>query len=153
MDMLARGEITAVNNAGLRQTIQATGFADELLDNVERFQPYGLFSVPVPGSETLLLFVGGQRDHAISTVVDDPALKSVANVLALTPGEVAIVGAGGASVTLRANGTVQITGNTVITGNLAVTGTVADGVGTMGAMRSTYNSHTHGGAGAIPQMT
>ncbi|XVJ50892.1 MAG: phage baseplate assembly protein V [Vampirovibrio sp.] len=54
--------------------------------------------------------------------------------------------------------TMSLTGDVSLTGDLTVTGavvgtSVADATGTMSTMRSQYNSHNHGGAGATPPMS
>lgn len=45
--------------------------ADEVLDYVERLQPYGLATVPPKDAETLLICTNGDRDQAVAVVIDD----------------------------------------------------------------------------------
>ncbi len=71
MNMMVRGVITAINDQGGLQIIQATGLADEVLDNAERVQQYGFTSNPPAGSEIVALFVGGNRDHPVIIAVDN----------------------------------------------------------------------------------
>lgn len=69
--MVGRAVITAVNAGGGMQVVQAEVLADEVKNAVEHFQPYGFTSTPLPGAEAVMVFVGGNRDHGISIVIDD----------------------------------------------------------------------------------
>ena len=62
----------------------------------------------------------------------------------------------GGEAEITAPGGVTITGDLTVTGDVTATGDVSDG-GTMAAMRSTYNAHTHSATnvppgGPLPQM-
>jgi phage baseplate assembly protein V len=83
--MIGRGIVRLVNNAGGRQLLQVSLLADEVRDNVERFQNYGMASFPFPGAEVVAGSVGGSRDHLIVLVVDDRRYK-----IELVEGEVAL---------------------------------------------------------------
>ena len=59
---------------------------DEIISEIERFQPYGLTSCPHNGSEAMLLFVGADRSHPVAVVVDDRRYR----LKNLKPGEVVL---------------------------------------------------------------
>ena len=61
--MIGRAILSAISDAGKIQTAQAQLLADEVQDDVERIQEYGFASVPLPGAEGVVVFVGGNRDH------------------------------------------------------------------------------------------
>lgn len=68
---IGRAVLAMVSDAKAIQTVQAQLLADETQDNVERIQEYGYTSVPLPGAEAVLVFVGGQRDHGLVIATDD----------------------------------------------------------------------------------
>jgi phage baseplate assembly protein V len=70
-NLVARAVVSLVADGSLLQTVQLQLLEEETRDGCERFQPYGLTSVPLPGAEAVVLFVGGQRDHPLVLVVDD----------------------------------------------------------------------------------
>lgn len=84
--LVSRAVLQVVNDAGGLQELQVQALADEVLDRVERFQQYGLTSVPLPGSEGLLLSVGGSRSNAVILAVDDRRYR----LQGLQGGEVAL---------------------------------------------------------------
>lgn len=84
--LVNRAVLQAVNDAGGLQEVQVQALADELLDRVERFQQYGLTTVPLPGAEGLLLSVGGSRSNAVIIAVDDRRYR----LQGLKGGEVAL---------------------------------------------------------------
>ena len=84
--MVARGVLELVDDSTSGQTLQLTLLADEVRDDIEHFHPYGLTSVPPVGSEALVMFVGGSRDHGIAAVVTDRTTRPTG----LDAGEVAL---------------------------------------------------------------
>lgn len=86
MNMMARGKVTRVNDAGKTQRLQVELLADEAQDLLERFQQYGFSSVPKVGSECLVVFLGGNRDHGIVLTVNDGKTRKNG----LNPGDVAL---------------------------------------------------------------
>ncbi|SNT29061.1 phage baseplate assembly protein V [Noviherbaspirillum humi] len=163
--MVGRAILSVVNDAGAIQTAQAQLLADEVQDDAERIQEYGFTSVPLPGAEAVLAFVGGNRDHGLIIAVDDRRYR----LTGLAGGEVAIYDDLGQKVHLTRDGIVvdgagkqitftntpkvrieaqlEVTQNIVGQQNITATQNIADqggGTGkTMASMRSTYNSHTH----------
>ncbi len=69
--MLARGVLQRANAGGKLQTVQVSLLADEIKDGVELFEPYGLTSHALPGAETVVGFLGGDRSHGIALVMTD----------------------------------------------------------------------------------
>lgn len=69
--IVARAVIKAVADEGALQTLQVRVNADELLDGVEHFQPYGHAARPLPGAEGIALAVGGHRSHTVVICVGD----------------------------------------------------------------------------------
>ena len=70
-NLVTRAEISKVDDALKMQVVQAIGLEDEIISEIEHFQPYGLSSHPLTGSEAMLLFVGADRSHPVAVVVDD----------------------------------------------------------------------------------
>jgi phage baseplate assembly protein V len=104
-NLVSRAVVSRVNDGAKLQEVQVGLLADETRDNIERFQQYGFTSVPLEGAEAVVLFVGGRRDHGLAVAVDDRRYR----LKDLEPGEVALYHKDGASVVLRADGSVEVT--------------------------------------------
>jgi phage baseplate assembly protein V len=63
--IVTRAVVTLVNDAAKMQTLQVSLLADEQLDGVEHWQPYGFTANPLAGAEALVLAVGGHRAHSV----------------------------------------------------------------------------------------
>lgn len=161
MLMVSRAVIKVVNDTGGIQKLQVVGYDGELLEGVERFQEYGLTSVPKGAAEAVATAIGGNRSHTIVIAVDDRRFR----LKNLKPGEVALYDDLGQKVHLKRDGIYVETpmkleaiigtsariqapaGVRLETPNLEVTGEIkdrcdSDGT-TMADMRSVYNSHVH----------
>ncbi|WP_158812069.1 phage baseplate assembly protein V [Beijerinckia sp. L45] len=76
---IARGTINAADDSHMMQTNDVRVLQNELLTGVERFQPYGVSSVPMApandssgkAAEAIIGFVNGSRSHPIVLAVDD----------------------------------------------------------------------------------
>lgn len=147
--MVTRAVVKLVSDSLGIQGVQVSLLADEVRDNVERFQEYGFTSHPVPGAEAIAVCVGGSRDHAVVIAVDDRRYR----LKGLAQGEVALYDDLGKKLVFKRNGTIEITGNVLVVGNITATGKVydANGAKSMDGMRTVYNSHTHGG-GSTPNQ-
>ena len=86
MLMLGRAVLSAISDGGGVQVVQATLLEDEIRGDLERFQEYGFTSVPLPGAEALVAFIGGNRDHGVVVAVEDRRYR----MCGLKGGEVAI---------------------------------------------------------------
>ena len=97
--MVARGVVSLVNDGLKLQGVQLAILDGEIRE-AERFQQYGFTSVPLPGAEAVVVFVGGRRDHGLVVAVDDRRYRKKG----LLPGEVALYNQGGLSIVLRTTG-------------------------------------------------
>jgi phage gp45-like len=82
--LVAVGLVKLVDDTTVRQILQVEVSEGEILDEVERFQGYGLASHPPDYAEALIMFPGGDRSHGIA-IVDASAGRPE-----LQPGEVAL---------------------------------------------------------------
>lgn len=131
-NLVSRGVVARVDDGTKLQTLQVTVGEDETRDGLERFQQYGLTSVPEPEAEVVVLFVGGRRDAGYVVAVDDRRYR----VTGLAPGEVALYDSAGSRLVLKSNGDVEIT---PASGVVKVAGDVqADGI--------SLKSHVHSGS-------
>lgn len=84
--MVARAIVRLVDDARQAQELQLELLAGESQDAVERFQNYGITSVPHPGAEALVVFAGGLRSHGVVLAVEDRRYR----LTGLQDGEVAL---------------------------------------------------------------
>ena len=104
MNMIARGRLSATNDNEGMQFAQLSLLRDETKANVERFQQYGFSSVPPAGSEAVVLFVGGNRDHGIIMSIDNRASRIRGQV----PGEVALYSNEGDFIVLKRGNQIEM---------------------------------------------
>jgi phage baseplate assembly protein V len=108
---VSRGTLGGVDDAGGLQRSQVTMLAGEVRDNVERVQPFGFSSVPLPGADCLVICVGGNRDHPVIVNVDDRRHRPAG----LEAGEVCIYSPqAGHRVTLKADRSVEVEGLRIV---------------------------------------
>ena len=69
--MVARGVVRRVDDARKLQELQIAALSGEIIGGAERFQEYGLSSVPLEGAEVVVVFQGGTRSHPLVISVDD----------------------------------------------------------------------------------
>lgn len=95
----ARGVVRLVDDTGKMQRVQLVALDGETIDGAEHVQPYGFSSValPGPGTESFVVFPGGDRAHPIVIAVTDRALRPTDR----PGGEVTIYNERGAKVILR----------------------------------------------------
>jgi phage baseplate assembly protein V len=151
--MVGRCILKAIGDGKAVQLVQAQLLAEEIHDDVERIQQYGLTSVPKPGAEGVIVFVGGNRDHGLLIAVEDRRYR----LKGLEAGEVAlyddlgqkvhltragiVVDGAGLPVTITNTPTVRMESNLEVTGDIK---DQCDGAGrTMSGMRAIYNDHDH----------
>lgn len=125
-NMVSRCIIQAVNDAAGIQTAQIVCLEGETRDDVERVQQYGFSSAPVSGTEGVVVFVGGRRDHGLIVAVDDRDNRKTG----LAEGEVAVYHKDGASLVMKSNGDIEVTpksgSNIVLNGGSAKVSRVGD---------------------------
>lgn len=68
---LARAVVQVVDDDLKMQMVQLGVLLGEDVDDVERFQEYGLTSVPHAGAEGVVIFPMGDRSHGLLVAVDD----------------------------------------------------------------------------------
>jgi len=132
--LVGRAILTAINNSGRTQRVQITPLGDEVLTDIERIQEYGLETYPLPysieaspiaGTESVVLFINGNRDHGIVISVGDRKNR----LRDLEQGEVALytyedANDGGHRIHLKAGQITDMNGidlNITQTGNLTIT--------------------------------
>lgn len=169
--MMGRALVLLVNDDTKLQSLQVSLLADEVREDVERFQNYGFTAHPLPGAEAVAASVAGSRDHVLVIAVDDRRYR----LKGLAHGEVAIYTDQGDKIVLKRGGTIevtastkvrlvaplvemtgdlQVTGNITSAANITASGNVADqgGAKTMAGMRAAFNPHKHG-ASAPPDTS
>lgn len=142
--LASRGVVVLTNDTRRAQTLQVSAFAGETLDPVERFGEFGFVSRPPPGTEVLIICLGGDRSHPIAVATE----YREARPRDMDVGESGLYAAAGGSVVarirVRPNGVVEISAATLtLTGDLVVEGDISDPAGSMQEMRDTFNLHTH----------
>lgn len=107
--MIARGIVENVNDGEGVQFLQVSLLAGELRDELEHFGNYGFTSSPPVGSEAVVVFVGGNRDHGIVVGIDDrdTRIKSQAE------GEVTIYDKQGQYIKFKEGNIIEIKGGIV----------------------------------------
>lgn len=157
-----RGVVRHVDDAPLAMELQVATARGETSSKVPRFGHFGFHSHPPVGSEAIVLHLGGSRELPV-VIADEDRRERPAGTL--EAGEVGLYAAGGARLYLRADGSVEIvapggvtiTGDVEVAGSIEASGDVADGVGTLAALRTGYNAHTHldpqGGSTGPPNPT
>jgi phage gp45-like len=139
-----RGLITGIVEGTIR-AFSASGRSNETFSNREIMQHYGFASSPLAGAAGLIA-VG--KDGQVYLIASDDSRYRVT----LEAGEVVLYTSWGDKLHFHSGGQLEIiadngmkitTPTLTVSGNLNVGGNVADGTGTMAAMRQTYNSHTH----------
>lgn len=99
--LVDRAVVRIVTDSLGRQNLQIQSLADSTNDDVERFQNYGLTSVPPVGSEALILAVGGRREGLVAIAVEDKRCRPKG----LEDGEVRLYhGDGQSYITLKKGG-------------------------------------------------
>ncbi|MBC6503378.1 phage baseplate assembly protein V [Citrobacter freundii] len=108
--MVDRAVVRMVTDSFGRQNLQIQSLADATNDDVERFQNYGLTSVPPPGSEAIVLALGGRREGLVAIAVEDKTCRPKG----LDPGDVRLYHADGLShITLKEGGRIELVGETL----------------------------------------
>ena len=96
-NMVSRAVVQLPDDTAKLQLLQLSVGPDETRDRCERFQEYGLTSVPLEGAEAVVLFPNGRRDHGLVVAVADRRYR----LAGLSPGDVALYRAGGLHLVLR----------------------------------------------------
>lgn len=105
-----RGRMALVDDSKKLQQVQVELLADEVKDNVERFQQYGFTSVPLTGAEVVCVFLGGGRDHGIAFTIDDRRYR----LTGLDNGDVALYNDTGAKIVIGRDQQITVTCDTLV---------------------------------------
>lgn len=92
--------IEAVADGNEIQLVKVSGLDNETQSDLERVQEYGITSNPPIGSEAVVLYVGGSKDHGIVIKTDSGEFR----VQSLASGEVCIYSQFGQKILLDQNG-------------------------------------------------
>lgn len=138
-NVIARGVIERVNDATKLQSVQFGALDDETIDDGERFQEYGFTSVPLAGSEAVIVFPDGDRGHPLVVAVDDRAQR----LTGLDPGEVAVYSESGARIVLKASGDIEVEPGSGGKMLVRTSGGVTDALVT----KTEFMAHIHVGGG------
>lgn len=103
--IVTRGVLGVLNFGGQGQTGQINGRAQDVDDDVEIFEQFGFRSSPPPGSEGIVLRVGGAREHAIGILFGSRATAPQG----ILQGEVAVYNSSGAQIVIRTDGSIEVT--------------------------------------------
>ena len=106
---VTRGRLTNARTRGGRVIVDMTMLDGETRRGVELMLPTGLSALPNAGADLVVLEVGGNRNHLVAMVADDPAQR----IEGLAPGEFGMR-QGGQQVIFRTDG-LEITGALQIT--------------------------------------
>ncbi|GCE83072.1 phage baseplate assembly protein domain-containing protein [Komagataeibacter diospyri] len=125
MMMVGIGRLLAdTNETPGTPTVQVALAAGEIRGDVPLMQQYGLTSRPVPGSDAIVIFVGGDRTRGIAIATGDQRGRPTD----LQPGEVCLYHPQtGSRIWLKADGSIALdpsNGKTAVTGDLTATGTI-----------------------------
>ncbi|HHW4665525.1 TPA: phage baseplate assembly protein V [Yersinia enterocolitica] len=104
-----RAVVRMVTDSLGRQNLQLQSLADETNDDVERFQNYGLTSVPPTGSEAIVIAVGGRRSGQVAIAVEDKNSRPKG----LDPNDVCLYHKEGHTILLKKGGLIEIRGKKV----------------------------------------
>lgn len=102
--MVDRALVRIVTDSLGRQNLQVQSLADENDDDVERFQNYGFSSVPPPGSEAIVVAVGGRRGGMVAIAVEDKGSRPRGG----EEGDVILYHQEGHVIVLKKNGLAEI---------------------------------------------
>lgn len=102
---IARAVVQLVDDATGLQGLQLGVLDGEDLDECERFQEYGFYSVPLVGAEAVVVFPNGDRGHPLVVAVDDRRYRPTGG----DAGEVCVYNHTGANVKITAAGDIVLT--------------------------------------------
>jgi len=137
--MVGRAVISAaIDDSTQFQTIQLDALATETLSGLERFQNYGFTSVPFIGSEAVVVFPQGNRDHGLVIAIDDRKYR----LKGLAEGEVALYTDEGDNIIIKRGGVIEINGATSVTVNTDVATVNATTSTTVTTAEATINAST-----------
>jgi phage baseplate assembly protein V len=142
MMLIARGVVESLKDDTGLQTIKLKLLAGENRDGIERFQNYGFTSVPLPDSEAVVIFQGGNREAGLVIAIDDRNYR----LKGLDEGEVAIYTDEGDKIHIKRGGELLIEAatKTVVKSPLVELGDgVLEKILNGETFQTFFNAHTH----------
>ena len=147
--MVGLGRVTATRDDAPLRVAQVRLSEVETRDQTPMMQQYGLASRPHPAADTLHVCLDGDRSQMVIIATHDQRYT-----VRLVEGEVCLHDDQGQAVWLKRGGItinsgglpITINGNVTINGTLFTTGDITDANGahgTLGSLRSAYDTHTH----------
>jgi phage gp45-like len=155
LSMVTKALVKAVYDSNELQLLKVSALSNEIIDQVERLQPYGLSAHPPIDSEAILLSVGSGRDHAVAVVVDNAECRPQG----LKAHEVVVYSKAGSRILLTADNKIVFTADRVellgSSDNLVKYAALKDGFDslrlTVNALIAAFNAHSgHAPSGAMP---
>lgn len=132
--LVGRGRLTLVDDSGVVQIVQSRVIGDEVKGEIPRFADYGFVSFPPQDTDSLVVFMAGERSMGIVIATNNQTFR----MRGLATGEVAIHDDKGRFVYLSAAGihvqgkddpiTVDTTSNIVATAGGNVTATAGGNI-------------------------
>ncbi len=107
--MANRAQVTGVVESLQRQNLQLQIENDEAVDDIERFQNYGMTSYPPVGSEAVVMALKGSLDQRIAVAVEKKDLRPKGE-----QNDVIVYHAEGHQIRLTSSGQIIITATDVI---------------------------------------
>lgn len=136
-NLVASATLSGVDDGTKMQSVQVDFGDDEVRDEVERPQSYGLTSVPFEGADATVVCVGGRRDHCIVLAVDDRRYR----LRGLAQGEVALYTDQGDKIHLKRGGTIEVIASSRVTVNAPLV-EVPSGDVTAGGISLRHHKHS-----------
>lgn len=168
---VGKGRITAIDDSGTAQKVQAQLNGLETRDGTPRLAEFGFTSNPPAKSDVVILFLAGNRSNGVAVATNHQPSRPTG----LQPGETQVYDLWGKSIYLSENGIVIDAKNTPVTvnnattvtvnassevvlntpklqvnGDIVATGDITDKVRSMAADRAIYNQHTNGSGTTTP---
>ena len=137
--VVGRATILMTDDSPKLQTAQVLLLNDEIRDDVEVFQYYGLSSRPHNNAEAIVVSVGGNRDHGVVIAHGDRTSR----VTGLANGEIALYDDLGRTIKLTRNGIVIDGGGADINISNAPNLNIAANVNITGSFAATGGTFTH----------
>jgi phage baseplate assembly protein V len=109
--MVGRAIIAAVKDSTSIQEAQLSALKGESLDGVQRIQEFGFTSNPPPGSEAIIVALGGNRENVVIIATDNREVR----IKNLASGETAIYTNDGTYIHLKKAGQVEVKAATKLT--------------------------------------
>ncbi|WP_032471287.1 phage baseplate assembly protein V [Vibrio cholerae] len=107
--MANRAQVTGVVESLQRQNLQLQIENDEAVDDIERFQNYGMTSYPPVGSEAVVMALKGSLDQRVAVAVEKKDLRPKGE-----QNDVIMYHAEGHQIRLTSNGKIIVTATDVI---------------------------------------